>query len=520
MKTYWKILCCLPLCLLPTVAKAQSTSDAKGYRDYLNATSAVVVRLDSSRLELPMNLTDTSKSGVNAEMVSGIAQDMRWLNSQLDGKPMYVMMDVPFSEAQPPFRLLIPSVEQDKQKELTEKLVAIGITEPIWDQQFAEVSLAEERYKNWKANQISDQVIPRQSELFDEAMDSISNYPVQIAFVPPAYLWRTYDELVENLPRQLGGGPMKRVTEGIQWAAIGLNPKEMKLTLTVQSKSPEAANVLAPFLPELVVNLINEGAGKRARNVKAVTAAVLPLLKPKVQGDRVVWNLDIAENEGEAIGTFVKLADVLLTPVMGRDVTTKLKQLALAIHNYDSSMGSFPPAQKMRGEDGRSGLSWRVHILPYLGELELYKQFKLDEPWDSERNKLLLDRVPDIYQAGAFSLLNRQSKIPSGFTTFVAPVGEGTIFGGDEVVSFGKMTDGTSNTIMIVEVKPEFAVPWTSPQDYKFDPANPASGLADGDGVGYRAALGDGAVVIIPLTINAETMLHLFQMNDGHAVKY
>lgn len=520
MKTYWKIFCCLPLFLLPTVAEAQSGSEAQAYRDYLNGTSAIVVRVDSSRLELPTSLTDTSKSGVNAEMVRGIAQDMRWLNSQLDGEPMYVMVDVPYSKAQPPFRLLIPSVEQDKQKELTEKLVAIGMIKPIWNQQFAEVTLAEERYKNWKANQITDQVIPRQSELFDEAMDSISNYPVQIAFVPPAYLWRTYDELVENLPRQLGGGPMKRVTEGIQWAAIGLNPKEMEITLTVQSNSPGAADALAPFLPELLINLINEGAGKRARNVKAVTAAVLPLLKPKVQGDRIVWNLDIAENEGEAIGIFVKLADVLLTPVMGRDVTTKLKQLALAIHNHESGMGSLPPAQKARGEDGQSGLSWRVHILPYLGELELYKQFNLDEPWDSEHNKPLLDRVPDIYQTGSFSLLNRQSKIPSGYTTFVAPVGEGTIFGGDEVVTFGRVTDGLSNTVMIVEVKPEFAVPWTSPQDYNFDPANPALGLSDGEGVGYRAALGDGAVVIIPLTINAETMLHLFQMNDGHAVKY
>src|SRR5882672_4340583 len=66
-----------------------------------------------------------------------------------------------------------------------------------------------------------------------------------------------------------------------------------------------------------------------------------------------------------------------------------LKQLALAMHNYHSAYGQLPPAA-VRDKNGKLLLSWRVLILPYIEQDNLFKEFKLEEPWDSDHNKKLI----------------------------------------------------------------------------------------------------------------------------------
>ncbi len=75
-----------------------------------------------------------------------------------------------------------------------------------------------------------------------------------------------------------------------------------------------------------------------------------------------------------------------------------LKQIGLAMHNYASAnKDDFPPAA-VCDKKGKPQLSWRVLILPYIDQNELYKQFKLDEPWDSEHNKKLIEKMPAVYK--------------------------------------------------------------------------------------------------------------------------
>ena len=62
-----------------------------------------------------------------------------------------------------------------------------------------------------------------------------------------------------------------------------------------------------------------------------------------------------------------------------------LKQSALAMHNRLDQLEAFPPVQI------GPGLSWRVKLLPYLGETKLYQEFHRDEPWDSRHNQTLLE---------------------------------------------------------------------------------------------------------------------------------
>ncbi len=150
-----------------------------------------------------------------------------------------------------------------------------------------------------------------------------------------------------------------------------------------------------------------------------------------------------------------------------------MKQINLALHNYRDQNNSFP-AQSNFNADGKPLLSWRVHILPYLEQQALYNQFHLDEPWDSEHNKNLIAKMPAIYADPSSALLREE-----GRTHYLGVKGEGMFFDGSpEGTKFVDIRDGTSNTIMLVQVNDQRATTWTKPDDWEIDPKNPLSGLA------------------------------------------
>src|SRR5215208_5386317 len=72
-----------------------------------------------------------------------------------------------------------------------------------------------------------------------------------------------------------------------------------------------------------------------------------------------------------------------------------LKQIALAFHNHHDANGRLPG--NICDKNGKALLSWRVQILPYLEEDKLYFEFKLDEAWDSDHNKKLIEKLPKTY---------------------------------------------------------------------------------------------------------------------------
>jgi hypothetical protein len=73
-----------------------------------------------------------------------------------------------------------------------------------------------------------------------------------------------------------------------------------------------------------------------------------------------------------------------------------LKQIGKAFQRYHESYGKFPPAV-VHSKDGEPLYSWRVLLLPFLGEDAVYSQFKLDEAWDSPNNQPLLAKMPLVY---------------------------------------------------------------------------------------------------------------------------
>ena len=132
-----------------------------------------------------------------------------------------------------------------------------------------------------------------------------------------------------------------------------------------------------------------------------------------------------------------------------------LKQIGLAMHNLHSAQNHFPA--DVRSKAGKPLLSWRVQLLPFLEQQALFNEFKLDEPWDSPHNKPLLEQMPAV-----FAVPN--SPAEPGKTFYRGFSGKRAIF--DQTVTKGikisDITDGTSNTIAVVEAKE--AVSWTKPE--------------------------------------------------------
>lgn len=169
-----------------------------------------------------------------------------------------------------------------------------------------------------------------------------------------------------------------------------------------------------------------------------------------------------------------------------------LQQLGQALLAYHDVYGHLPPAA--RHEDDQPLLSWRVLLLPYLGEEELFRAFRLDEPWDSPHNRPLAERVPEVFRTSA----------AAGQTNFLAVAGEGTAFPGAQPAKLGQVRDGLSQTVLVVCLEGRPGVPWTAPQDLALESLAGESDLqglvltADGQ---VRRFRGSGAELIGLLTL-------------------
>jgi len=159
------------------------------------------------------------------------------------------------------------------------------------------------------------------------------------------------------------------------------------------------------------------------------------------------------------------------------------------LHNYNEINKRLPPAV-LYGKDGTPLLSWRVLLLPYLEQQDLFKQFKLDEPWDGTHNRKLLEKMPNVYapvrgKHGPFSTFYQafdgpgaafQSDTRQGLRPFTAEGVEATVFEAGRVTRIpGSFPGGTSRTLLLAEAGE--AVPWTKPADLPYDPGKPLPAL-------------------------------------------
>jgi len=188
-----------------------------------------------------------------------------------------------------------------------------------------------------------------------------------------------------------------------------------------------------------------------------------------------------------------------------------LKQIGLATHNYaDVNNGQIFPYAIM-DKQGKPLLSWRVALLPYVEQDNLYKQFKLDEPWDSEHNKKLLAIMPKIYAPA------RGKKTREPYSTYYRVfTGKDALFApnGKNRFTIGNVPDGTSNTIAVVEAGE--AVPWTKPEGLEYDAKKPLPKLGGQFRNGFLVLMLDGSVRVVSRKVSETTLRNAIMPADGN----
>jgi hypothetical protein len=161
---------------------------------------------------------------------------------------------------------------------------------------------------------------------------------------------------------------------------------------------------------------------------------------------------------GLLIRLFIRDFDVPRTPSRQATCSSHMKTLALALQNYHTSNGAFPPAY-VADKDGKPLYSWRVLILPYIEEPILYGQFHLDEPWDSAHNLKLAESMPRTFRCPTSKISST-----STVTSYVGVAGEDTMWRGTTSLRESDFTDGTANTIALMDWAQSDVV-WTEPRD-------------------------------------------------------
>lgn len=188
-----------------------------------------------------------------------------------------------------------------------------------------------------------------------------------------------------------------------------------------------------------------------------------------------------------------------------------LKQIGIALHQYVDDWHALPPAYTVDSE-GKPLHSWRTLILPYLDEAALYEKIDLSKPWNDLANAEACNTALAVYCCPSYPG-------PRTHTTYLASVGAKSCFHPTRSRPFSEITDGLAETLMVIEVAPDDAVPWMSPADADESLVLTIGGQSKLDHLGgTHAALGDGSVRFLSTQLSEAQRRALISIDAGDHV--
>jgi hypothetical protein len=254
--------------------------------------------------------------------------------------------------------------------------------------------------------------------------------------------------------------------------------------------------------------------------------------KAERQGSTVRLSMQTASDlaglvkEGKALAKALRTDEERRLARQRRLSAVNLKNIILALHNFHDTYKHLPPAAICDLKTGKPLLSWRVAILPYLEQMNLYQKFKLDESWDSPHNKTWLARMPKFYAPVGVKtdkpfltfyreIVPGKGTGPTAWSTQVTKKPPFGAWGGGILAS---IPDGTSNTIGVVEAGE--AVPWTKPEPLVYTEKGALPKLGGHFKDGFLVGMMDGSVRFISRRALADRaavqdLLYMITANDG-----
>jgi hypothetical protein len=333
---------------------------------------------------------------------------------------------------------------------------------------------------------------------------------------------------VKKVPKNeipAGDNPQVQALLSAQAVTLTADLKGKEISLGARATFPDAAT--AGKAKETVQQFLGMAAGFVGQAMNSKDLASMSSVKPVVQEAQRT----LKEAKVEASGSDVTLAatykaDFDIAKIAADAVPqikaaesrmhaqNNLKQIGLGLHNYISTYNqpviyaTGAKGMPLKNDKDKPLLSWRVALLPYLGQEALYKQFKLDEPWDSASNKKLIEKMPKIYES-----VTKPGK--AGYTHVQMVVGPGAMQPGMKFPA--SFPDGTSNTIAVVEAAEP--VVWTKPDDVMVPGKEMPKDLKKKFGGqfpgGFNAVMWDGSVRFISDSVSERTLWLAINPADG-----
>ncbi len=299
------------------------------------------------------------------------------------------------------------------------------------------------------------------------------------------------------------------------------NTGDLLVALNGLTTSPQTAQTLAAMVNGLALNQLKMTVAMQSddpslsdsqREFLGIFKSEIELLEMKSEGNQLTLQISMPDG-------FDRIPQILAPEIkQAREAAAQmqklnnLRQIALAFHSYEATYRRFPKAGGPAEESDtvKDGLSWRVHLLPFLDQVGLYNEFKLDEPWDSEHNKALIEKMPDIFKADGVE--------DAGKTSIHVFTGEGAPFADNAAPGLRDFTDGTSNTLLCVTAGPDKADIWTKPGGLEADPEDPFAALGE-IGEKFQAIFTDGSARYLSKLLDPVTLRNLIQHQDGNPIE-
>jgi hypothetical protein len=167
-------------------------------------------------------------------------------------------------------------------------------------------------------------------------------------------------------------------------------------------------------------------------------------LGPSLNLEALVSRRARSEAMGDEFANFLLPASDAAREALRRNTCVgRMQRITLAMLLYERDHGRLPPAYTVDAE-GKPLHSWRVLLLPYLGQQDLHDKIRLDEPWDSEHNRQFHNEEVPFYQCPS-------AELTPGHTTYSVVVGPDMPFEAGEGKSLSEFGPKSATMILLVE---------------------------------------------------------------------